>query len=158
MKKILKLVLVMMFLLSLVGCGGTTVKELDYQKIQSDISLIVNEEGNPIFGAMEYSSEPSDIEGLSSDLVEDMLFARPLMNISSSMYLIVKPVAGQEADVKLAIEDYLEAYAENWSTYLPDQYDLVMNHLLTEVEGQIVLVISSDNDAVLEVIKNSVVD
>lgn len=161
MKKIVSIFIIAVLLGVLVGCGGTTgeteYEDLDYDKILTDVQQMTDSDGNPIFGALTTDPQYSSIDGLTDDLVESSLVAKPMMNVQSSMFAIVKPVDGKYDEVKGIMEDFVKSYAENWSTYLPDQYELVQNYMLIDVEGQIVLIISSDNDAVLEMIKNGTV-
>ena len=43
---------------------------------------------------------------------------------------------------------------EQWSTYLPDQYELVENRLEEEYGEYLIYIISNDNELVLKTIKN----
>lgn len=76
---------------------------------------------------------------------------------SSSMYLIVRPKKKSLEKVKKQIEQYMKSYESTWSTYLPEEYQLVKNRISTEVGSYFVYIISKDNNIVLSTIKNAVV-
>ncbi len=79
----------------------------------------------------------------------------PMMNVKASMYAILKPTNGKAEEVKAQMETYLTSYEEQWATYLPDQYELVKNRAFEEINGYLVYVISEDNEAFLNVVRQA---
>lgn len=76
---------------------------------------------------------------------------------SANLYFIVKPKNGKAETVKKQLDQYMENLEKKWSTYLPEQYQLVKNRMKTEIGSYFIYIISSDNEKVLNTIKNSVV-
>ena len=100
----------------------------------------------------------SDLESfmdVKESWVSESLVMTPMMIVNSNLYIIVKPNKDNYQDVKNAIEDYLVKKEEEWKTYLPAQYELVKNRKFEKVGDYLVYVVSTDNDLVLETIKNA---
>lgn len=158
MKKVILLVLASMIFLT--GCG--TKKEdnkkmvIDLSKATENVLAIKDSNGDNIFSAMgEITKDMLKEErfGINPDNIEEMTFQEPMINIRASEFAIVKPVAGKEDIVKKEMDAYFKKVEDRWSTYLPDQLELVKNRLVTKVGDYLVYVVSEDNDKVLEAIK-----
>lgn len=78
-------------------------------------------------------------------------------NSSANLYFIVKPKNGKVESVKKQIDQYMKNLEKKWSTYLPEQYQLVKNRMETEIGSYFIYIISSDNEKILNSIKNAVV-
>lgn len=76
---------------------------------------------------------------------------------NASFYLIVRPRSGKADNVKKSMNQYMKDLDKKWSTYLPEEYKLVKNHMDTEVGSYLVYIVSKDNQLVLKTIKNAVV-
>lgn len=84
------------------------------------------------YPAMEFL----DLEGVESfveipsELIADHVFAMPMMNVHATTMVVIKAV---DEEALKAIETQMNAYfelvEENWSTYLPEQYDLAQNRI-----------------------------
>ncbi len=74
----------------------------------------------------------------------------------SSMYIVIRPRDGKVEPVKKRLDQYMKEYEKKWSTYLPEEYNLIKNRMETEVGSYLVYIISRDNEAVLNTIKNAV--
>ena len=53
-------------------------------------------------------------------------------------------------------EGYMKKLEDQWSNYLPDQFELVEDRLVEEYNGYLIYIVSSDNEKALEVIKDCV--
>lgn len=93
--------------------------------------------------------------GIEKDMVDEYLIKLPTLMVNSNSYMIIKPAKGKKDAVKEKMNDYMEKLEEQWKTYLPDQYDLVKNRLEEEYGDYLIYIISKDNDAVFDVIKDS---
>lgn len=89
--------------------------------------------------------------------IKEFLAVIPTENHSASFYIIVRPENGKMDDVKKVLNQYMKSLDKKWSTYLPDEYKLVKNHMDTEVGSYLVYIVSKDNQLVLNTIKNAVV-
>ena len=112
---------------------------------------------SPVFSAMmDVPEEALEMTfGINPELVEEYTAKVPMMIVNSNMYLIVKPKEGKENEVKEAINTYMKNLEDQWSTYLPDQYELVKNRKEEKVGNYLVYIVSNDNEAVYKAIKNN---
>ena len=95
---------------------------------------------------------------IEKDLVDEYLAKVPMMVINSNSVIILKPAKGKTKDVQEKMDDYMTKLEEQWKTYLPDQYDLVKNRLEEEYGDYLIYVISKDNDAVFDIIKDAKIE
>ena len=72
-------------------------------------------------------------EDLSNDFkldpswIEEYIGEKPFLNITSSMYVIVKVTDSNVENVLNAFEEYGKSYDELWKDYLAEEYELVKN-------------------------------
>lgn len=107
-----------------------------------------------VFG-MLFNVEIADLEaltGIAPDDLDEFLVKTSVMTQANSYY-ILKPKKGEFEEVKDALDEYMTRLEQQWETYLPDQYDLVKNRLEEEYGGYLIYVISTNNELVLETIK-----
>ncbi len=154
MKKLLSLFLVVLLCFMLASCAKKT--SLDTVSAKSAV-----EELGLFPENMTYvTDEELTSMGLDKDKLNKYLIARPLMNVQSSLYIVALPNKGSETEVKNSIDDFMKSYENMWSQYLPEQYALVENRLVTDIktsEGTYyVYIISENNDKVLEALKSAV--
>ena len=92
----------------------------------------------------------ADTYGIDPALLESYSVNMPLMNVKATEIAVfeVKDEANIDA-VKAGIEKRQKALAEQWQSYLPDQYELVENYKVA-VKGNLVLfVISEEADQIV---------
>ena len=90
---------------------------------------------------------------IDSNKIQDIIGKSPIINTKSSMYVIIKADDSNLQEIKMALESYGEEYETQWSTYLPDQYELVKNREIG-IKGNYVYMIISENPAkIIELIK-----
>ena len=110
---------------------------------------------NRLFNNMMKLEEYENTLGIKANQVEEILVKIPQMITTSSTYIIVKPVKGEEDNVKKALDEYMVNLEKNWATYLPDQYELVKNRKVETIGDYLVYIVSENNDLVFEAIKNN---
>ena len=105
-----------------------------------------------LFGVLT-PAEDGDLEdyGLDRTMVSSYAIQKPVLT-SARTYLIVKPVEGQEEEVKDALSSYLKRLETDYAS-MPQEEELVKNAMVTELEGYQIIIISKDNERVLEAIK-----
>ena len=86
---------------------------------------------------------------ITSDEVEEVIGKMPMMNVQASMYLLIQAKEGTVETVKSELDQYATKYEEQWSTYLPEQYELVKNRK-TGIVGNTVYLIIAENAETLE--------
>ena len=140
----------------LVSCGKNTTLDTDAAR------AAVEELGLYPASMVAVSDGELAAMGLTKDNIEKYVIGLPLMNVQASLYIAVLPKEGFEADVKSELESYMTSYENTWSQYLPDQYELVENRLVTEIktgEGTYyVYIISENNERVLEALNSAVTE
>ncbi len=77
----------------------------------------------------------------------------PSMNVHARMYIIIEAQEGKAEDVKAELNTYAENYEQMWSTYLPDQYELVKNRRLGSTGNYVYLIIAENAVELEELIK-----
>ena len=82
-------------------------------------------------------------------VVENAIGKMPMMNVQASMYLLIQAKEGTVETVKSELDQYATKYEEQWSTYLPEQYELVKNRK-TGIVGNTVYLIIAENAETLE--------
>ena len=91
----------------------------------------------------------SSLYGINIENVENVLGKMPMMNVQASMYVLIQVKEGTVETVKSELDKYATQYEEQWSTYLPEQYDLVKNRK-TGVVGNVVYMIIAENAETLQ--------
>ena len=137
MKRILALSLSAALLLALLcACGGGKENAdvtIDLNKLWSDISALRDDDGA--------LSEMAFLEATDDDLanlyninaadLDGYVVKVPMMNVSATEFFIAKVKDGKMDTVKAALESRQANLDQQWSSYLPDQYELVQNYKLT---------------------------
>lgn len=117
----------------------------------------VKETKAPVFGMMMEvgKDQIKDTLNIEESDVEEFLMKMPMMMVQSNTYIIVKPSEGKEDTVKKAIDDYMKKLEDQWSTYLPDQYELVKNRKVEKIGNYLIYIVSSENELVFNTINNN---
>ena len=131
--------------------SNPTDVEIDLAKVSSEI------DENGIFAEM--ATEDVTTETLESfygvDLsnVNNVVGKYPLMNIQSSMYVLVEAKEGQANAVKEDLEAFGEKYEKQWERYLPEQYDYVKNRKIGVIGNYVYLIIAENSDELEKLVK-----
>ena len=91
----------------------------------------------------------SSVYGINTQNVENVIGKMPMMNVQASMYLLIQTKEGTAETVKAELDQYATKYEEQWSTYLPEQYELVKNRK-SGIIGNTVYLIIAENAETLE--------
>ena len=91
----------------------------------------------------------SSVYGINTQNVENVIGKMPMMNVQASMFLLIQAKDGTAETVKSELDQYATKYEEQWSTYLPEQYELVKNRK-TGIVGNVVYMIIAENAETLE--------
>ena len=91
--------------------------------------------------------------GINRENVVNAVGKIPSMNVHSSMYIIIEAKDGKAEDVKAELNTYAENYEQMWSTYLPDQYELVKNRRLGSTGNYVYLIIAENAEELENLIK-----
>lgn len=90
---------------------------------------------------------------INSENVEKVVGKIPMMNVHASMYIIIEAKEGKLEEVKNQLDAYALRYEEQWESYLPGQYDLVVNRKTGTVGNNVYLIISENSEELEKIIK-----
>ena len=93
--------------------------------------------------------ELNTIYGINTENVEQVVGKMPMMNVQASMYVLIQAKDGTVDTVREELDEYAKQYEEQWSMYLPEQYELVQNRKVGTI-GNTVYMIISENAETLE--------
>jgi hypothetical protein len=147
MKRIL---VVLTLVLMLAGCAGTKTESA---------KVLTNDEWNTvaegIFNEMELPAmmplsdvELTDYLGINAENLESFLVMLPMMNVHATEIMVYQAKEGMLETVTEEVNVYLENYEQMWSTYLPDQYELVQNRVQKTVGNTLIVIIAEDTAAI----------
>lgn len=100
-------------------------------------------------------SSIEDVLEIEEKWYDEFLMMQPMMIVNSSQFIIIKPSNGHEKDVKEKINKYFENLEEQWKTYLPAQYDLVVNRKETKLGKYLIYIVSDNNEVIYNTIKKN---
>ncbi len=93
------------------------------------------------------TEELGSLYGINTENVEKVVGKMPMMNVQASMYLIIQAKEGTVDTVKAELDAYATQYEEQWSTYLPAQYELVKNRKMGVVGNTVYMIIAENAEA-----------
>lgn len=158
MKKIKVLLIMIIGIFALSGCGSSEEKlnnkMLDLNLVKSSVSILKIDDTTP-FSNEKNINNPDSIEtyGIDLTLLDEYLIYLPSAVVDSSMYIIVKPKSDQISVVKYQIKDLFEKYYNAYSGYYPKEAKLIEDHMEKEINGYLIYIVSSDNNKVYNTIK-----
>ena len=117
------------------------------EKIRTSKTPILSMMGDVTTDVME------DTIGVKPEDVEEFIMGQPMMNVKADTYIIVKPAQGKKDTVKNAISNYFSQKEQDWSTYLPDQYEVIKNRMEKELGDYLVYIASTNNDKLYEIVE-----
>lgn len=90
---------------------------------------------------------------IEKDKIQGIIGKVPMINVKSSMYVVIEAEDENLQDIKLALESYATEYELQWSNYLPDQYELVKNRKIGIKDNYVYMIISENPDKIVSLIK-----
>ena len=169
-----KFIVALSILLLVTGCGKTAAEKLeakygkDNTKLQTNLEkLDVSKVDNYFTGLFKLDNNGLETNlGLTLSDVENYIVAVPYVE-DAKMYIIVKPASGKDARVKSQIKTYLStlenklrqqvemATDETVKATYTAKADLVKNRLEKTLNGYLIYIVSTDNNAVYNVIEDA---
>lgn len=155
-----KIIISLVLLLSLTGCGNKNVK-LDLEKVEIEVSSLEIEEDG-VKSLLFVNNKKMDIEkmqdkyGMDTSLFEEILIGSSDSADTASMYAVFLPKKDLENECEEEINNFFEKYDQAWVMgYFPEEEMLVQNRSSEKYGKYYIYVISKDNDKVIETIKNT---
>lgn len=90
---------------------------------------------------------------IDEDKIQDIIGKSPIINTKSSMYVVIKTDENNLQEVKMSLESYAVEYENQWSTYLPDQYELVKSREIGIKGNYVYMIISENPEEIVNMIK-----
>lgn len=90
---------------------------------------------------------------VDTENVEKVVGKLPLMNVHSSLYVIIQAKEGKEEEVKEDLNQFCIEYEELWSRYLPEQYEYVQNRKIGTIGNCVYLIIAEDSGKLESIVK-----
>lgn len=94
-----------------------------------------------------------DLFEIEESQIEEIIGEMPMMNVHASMFVVIKATEGNVNNVKEKIDSYANNYEEQWSRYLPAQYELVQNRKTGTIGNFAYLIICGNAEEVETLIK-----
>ncbi len=94
------------------------------------------------------SAEVKDLYSIDPEEIEEMAIYKPMMNVHATEIIVITAKEGKLESVKEAVEAYMSTQEENWSTYLPEQYELVQNRIVKEVGNTLIVVVAEEAEKI----------
>lgn len=90
---------------------------------------------------------------IDSSWYEEFIGEKPYLNISASMYVIVKATDGNVENIENAFKEYGNSYDELWNNYLAEEYELVKNRTIGAKGNYVYFVVSDYSKEIVDLIK-----
>ena len=153
-KKVIIAIIIIILLLAigvgvfmLLNNGKNTEKSLDINLAGQ--TLANNTPFNEMTTMDITTNELSTLYGVNIENVENVVGKVPMMNVQASMYILIQAKNGVAETVKSELDKYATQYETQWSTYLPEQYEIVKNRK-SGIIGNTVYMIIAENAEDLE--------
>lgn len=159
MKKIKKILVIVVCIIVLSGCGSqqnNSNKELDLNLVKSNLSTLIIENGAPFSEKSNINNKDSiETYGLDVTLLDEYAIYLPSAVVDASMYIVAKPKEGESSVVKYQINELLEKYYNAYNGYYPKEAKLIEDRMEKELDGYLIYIVSADNEKVYNAIKES---
>ncbi len=121
-----------------------TVEMSELQTLVSDI--IANYEGPEM--PLLTSDVIAGLYLVTPEMITDIAAFKPMQNTQGSEVIVATAAEGQLEALQLAIETYMVGSEESWSTYLPDQYELVKARVELTVGNTVIAIVHPEAEAI----------
>lgn len=141
MQMMVSAVVIVMLAIGLAGCSQKIVKDPAFKDITAKIESIGYVADMP-------KGDPEslkDLYDLEADQLEEFALYYSMINVQTSEIALFKVKDTKDIEgVKAKVEKRIADKAAVFEHYLPEQYDLIQNHILKVQGNYILLIISED--------------
>lgn len=167
MKKFIALITALVLMLALVGCSGDgkpsenpstepSTEPVAAKSIADFWAEIAETYSDNLPRTMELNDEDlQTMYGIDASKLEEYTAQLPMMNVHATEFFIAKVKDGEMDAVKDGIQSRLDTVDATWSSYLPEQYELVQNHQIVEEGNYILFVISEKAEAIADTFRTT---
>ena len=140
-----RLLVVLSLVLMLAGCSAPAAKTkvLTNEEWFGVVENIQTEIELPAMMALS-DAELTDFLGINAENLESFVVMMPMMNVHATEIMVFQAKEGMIETVQEEVGLYLDGYEQMWSTYLPDQYELVQNRVEKTVGNTLIVIIAQE--------------
>lgn len=156
-KRLFALILSSVMVLSLLtACGKKEeAKEVDIPALWTSIEESL-QEGEHLPALMPLDDDTlQSLYGIDPASLDSYVARMPMMMVHATEFFLAKVKDGEMDTVKQALVDRQAALDEQWSWYLPEQYDLVKNYQLITNGNYILFCVCEDTDTVVKLFNDA---
>lgn len=95
----------------------------------------------------------TEIFDIEEDKVKEVIGKVPLLNISSSMYVVIHTEKENVEHVKQKLIEYGNTYEKEWESYMEDQYELVKQRKIGSSGNYVYMIVYETPDDMLSHLK-----
>lgn len=177
-RKIIAMMMTFVVVGSLVGCGQSDTQQAPETEVvtpednpgeeleQDTVDTATSELGNLVETITEGVELPNQIAmlpemfadtyGIDTNLLKDYYVSISMMNVQATEIAIFELKDEKDADIVMeGIEKRQKGLEEQWSSYLPEQYELVKNYKVEQKGNKILFVISEQADKIVDNFNNA---
>lgn len=155
-KRLFALILSSVMVLSLLtACGKKEAKEVDIPALWTSIEESL-QEGEHLPALMPLDDETLlNVYGIDAADLEVYVARMPMMMVHATEFFLAKVKDGKLDTVKEALVARQAALDEQWSWYLPEQYELVKNYQLITNGNYILFCVCEEADSVVSLFNDA---
>ncbi|WP_211748222.1 DUF4358 domain-containing protein [Paenibacillus sp. Marseille-Q4541] len=146
MKKMI--LMLMTFTLVIAGCGSKKVETVNVPVSELMDGVVKQAEFNSQQFISENIKENTEIaENLNIDpaSIEEGQYFKAMISVRADEIIILKAADESKVEeLKSALEKEVSNQEQIWSTYLPDQYEKVQNHIIKQQGNYLILIIADE--------------
>lgn len=161
MKKVISLIVLAVTLFAFVGCS-----EQAPNVPVKDIMTNIENESEIASGLMELDLKKAELNeleilmvenmGLNLEDIEEGIIRYPMMNLQVDSVILLKAKDSSKLpELKTSLEKYIEDQKKAFENYVPQNLEVINNHVLKEEGNYIILIISHEVEKIEEAFDNS---
>ncbi|MEF3353997.1 DUF4358 domain-containing protein [Paenibacillus sp. GYB006] len=160
MKKMI--LMLMTFTMVIAGCGTQKAEEVNEVNVPvsqlMEVIMQKTEMNKDQFFDINLKEDTETAKNLGIDptIIEEGQYMKAMMNVHADEFIILKASdASNVEELKAALEKEVANQERNWSTYLPEQYEKVKNHIIKQQGNYLALLISDDAEKMEQAFTNA---
>lgn len=160
MKKMI--LMLMTFTMVIAGCGTQKAEEVNEVNVPvSELMQVVSEQtemNTDQFYNINLKEDTETAENLGIDpaTIEEGQYMKAMMSVHADEFIILKASDSSKVEeLKSALEKEVANQEQLWSTYLPEQYEKVQNHIIKQQGNYLILLISDDAEKMEQAFTNA---
>lgn len=145
--------MVMTAVLILTGCGGkeAAVANVPVQEIVTAIQEKAEMAQSVEQMDLKENADFAQMLNISPEDLAEGIIAKAMINVKADELIVLKAADDSKIEtLKKALEDEGAAQEQNWSTYLPEQYEIVKKRLIMQQGPYLMLFIGDKTDVAEE--------